>query len=282
MAERNPTVRMLGTADGDLALHDFGGTGPTALLLHGLTANARSLDAVVDDVGDLLHLVALDFRGRGLSGPPQRGPAIPGHAADAAAAIRAIGGPVRLIGHSLGALVALWLAAAEPGLVERLVLIDGAGDVPPANLEAIGPSLKRLELEYEDDGEYLAMMRAAPHLQPWNDYIEAFARLDAMQLGNGHVRSRIDPRQIVEELTANAELPSLRASQEAIGCPTLILRGAAPVAQGVPPVFDRQSCLDAHAAIRDSLLVELPRAHHYSIALQPNPLRRAALRDFLA
>jgi pimeloyl-ACP methyl ester carboxylesterase len=276
-------VRMIEAADGlPLALHDLGGEGESALLLHGITANARSLDGVVDDLSDRLHLYALDFRGRGLSGSPLHGATIPEHALDAAAAIAALRGRVQLIGHSLGALVALYMTAERPDLVDRLVLIDGAGDVPPANLQAIGPSLARLEIRYLDFAHYEATFRAAPHLQPWNSYVEAFCALDALTLPDGGVRSRIDPQIIRDELVANASLPTLRTAQARIQRPTLIMRAALPVAAGLPPVFDRTTCLEAHEVIKDSLLVELPQHHHYSIALQPSGLRRAALRDFLA
>ncbi len=282
MSQDADRVRMFKAPDGlPLALHDLGGQGEPALLLHGITANARALDAVADDLRDGLHLYALDFRGRGLSGSPAHGAAIPEHAWDAVAAIEALRGPVHLIGHSLGALVALYLTAERPDLVARLVLIDGAGDVPPANLEAIGPSLRRLETEYEDVERYAEALRAAPHLQPWNGYVEAFLRLDLQTLPSGRVRSRIDPRHISEELLANAQLPTLRLSQERIARPALILRAAAPVAKGLPPVFDRTTCLEAHATIQGSLLVELQNLHHYAIGFQPSSLRRAALRDFL-
>ena len=275
-------VRMIEAPDGlPLALHDLGGEGPPVLLLHGITANARSLDAVADDLRDRFHLYALDFRGRGRSGTPQRGATIPEHAADALRAIDVIGGPLHLIGHSLGALVALWLTADHPDRVDHLALLDGAGDVPPANLEAIGPSLARLENAYGSFAEFAAQFRAAPHLSPWNDYIATFVALDAHELPDGTVRSRISPQLIRDELVGNAALPTLRLCQERIARPTMILRAAAPVAQGLPPVFDRQSCLDAHAMIRESLLVEIPHCHHYAIGLQPNALRRAALRGFL-
>jgi pimeloyl-ACP methyl ester carboxylesterase len=282
MSEETVPVRTIAAPDGlPLALHDLGGEGHPALLLHGITANARSLDAIRDDLGDRLHLYALDFRGRGLSGSPAAGATIPEHSADTLAAVSALGGPVHLIGHSLGALVALYLTAARPDLVGRLVLIDAAGDVPAANLEAIGPSLSRLETEYPDFPSYEATFRQAPHLSPWNEYVAAFVRLDALALPTGRVRSRISPAQIRDELVRNAQLPTLRTAQERIARPTLILRAAQPVFPSLPPVFDRLSCLEAHSAIRESLLIEVPNRHHYSIGLQPSELRRSALRDFL-
>jgi pimeloyl-ACP methyl ester carboxylesterase len=39
-----------------------------------------------------------------------------------------VGGPVRLVGYSLGATVALWTAVLRPDLVERLVVISAAFD----------------------------------------------------------------------------------------------------------------------------------------------------------
>ena len=95
------------------------------LAIHGVTANHRCwslLAALLPGV----RIVAPDLRGRGRSSelPGPWGRAV--HADDVAALIRAVGSdPVVVVGHSMGAFVAVALAERHPELVERVWLVDG-------------------------------------------------------------------------------------------------------------------------------------------------------------
>lgn len=282
---RSPEVQTITAGDGlPLALHDFGGTGRGVLLLHGITANARSMEHFARYLLPDHRVFALDFRGRGESGQPARGAGLTEHALDAEAAlchVRAVTGEdPDVVGHSMGGLVALIVAAQEAAPLRRAVLVDGAGDVEAVNLEAIKPSLARLEAELPSEEAYRAAFRAAPHLQPWNDAVEAFVRWDMRALPSGAVRSRISAGQILEEMERNAPI-RLAPYQAQIRREVLILRAPEPVAAGLAPVFDREAGRRAHAAIRESLLIKVPWAHHYSIALQEQPVVAAALGQFL-
>jgi pimeloyl-ACP methyl ester carboxylesterase len=95
------------------------GDGPTSVVaVHGITASAMTWPAVARHLSSEWTLVAADLRGRGaaaeLPGPygPRR------HVEDVCALARsrrAQSGAV-LVGHSMGAFIALLAAAAEPGL----------------------------------------------------------------------------------------------------------------------------------------------------------------------
>jgi len=71
-------------------------------------------------------LVAVDLRGRGYSNTLPRPYGMDQHVADVAAVLRhfAAQRPV-LVGHSMGAYVALLTADAYPELTRKLVLLDG-------------------------------------------------------------------------------------------------------------------------------------------------------------
>lgn len=103
------------------------GAHPTVLLLHGGGQNRFSWKKTGQVLaGRGFHVVALDSRGHGDS---ERSPgadyAIETLATDVLAVIDAIGGPVALVGASLGGLTAI-LAAEQAGAqrVTRLVLVD--------------------------------------------------------------------------------------------------------------------------------------------------------------
>ena len=129
------------------------GDGPRPVIaVHGITANAVCWQAVARALPEDWTLYAVDLRGRGHSA------ALPGpygfdqHGADLRAAVHALGlhRPV-LVGHSLGAYIALLAANAHPQAFGRLVLIDGGLPLPVpsgADLDgllaaSLGPALAR-------------------------------------------------------------------------------------------------------------------------------------------
>lgn len=276
------TIRQVRTEDGArLAVHDFGGDGRSVLLLHGLTANAVSMAAYAELLCDRFHVWALDFRGRGQScGTPV--PGIVGHARDVETVLRTlIDEPTVLVGHSMGALVAVVVAGGGGGdLVQRLVLVDAAGDVPPKVLAAIGASLTRLEETFPSIDAYRTVLRAAPHLQPWNRYHEAFLAADLEVIPDGSVRSRLSAEQIRAELQANLSL-RMAPYLSAVGVPTLLLRAMQPVPPGDIVFLDRPEAEAARGLLANGRLVEEPACHHYSIVFAPGEVTKNAIRAFL-
>ncbi|MPZ83463.1 MAG: alpha/beta fold hydrolase [Actinophytocola sp.] len=104
---------------------DFGGSGPTILLLHGLMGRARTWWPVARWLTRYGRVVGLDARGHGRS--PHRGGGwrTEDFVADAA---RLLDEPAVVIGHSMGGLHAWCLAASHPGLVSAVVVEDMAPD----------------------------------------------------------------------------------------------------------------------------------------------------------
>ena len=93
------------------------------VLLPGTGLTARSWDVVAAALSATRCVLAVDLRGHGASGWPGEY-SIELMAQDVAALLERRGGVVDLVGHSLGALVGLRVAAAYPGQVRRLVLED--------------------------------------------------------------------------------------------------------------------------------------------------------------
>ena len=124
-----------------LAALDTGGAGPTALLVPGFTGSKEDFAPLLTPLADAgLRAVAIDQRGQHESAGPDD-PArysVPELAGDLVAAgrqLRAEGsGPLHLLGHSFGGLVARAAVLAEPALFDSLTLLDSG----PAELT--GPS----------------------------------------------------------------------------------------------------------------------------------------------
>jgi pimeloyl-ACP methyl ester carboxylesterase len=113
-----------------LSVRDHEGTEPAVVGLHGLASNARWWDLVASHLAPR-RLVSIDQRGHGLSDKPDAGYDFDSVTADARSVIRALAlGPVVAAGHSWGASVALWWAAADPEGVRAVVCVDGGiGDL---------------------------------------------------------------------------------------------------------------------------------------------------------
>ena len=87
-------------------LLDWGGRGPTVLLLHGFLEHAHAWDFVAPRLVDAgFAVLALDWRGHGDTQWIGAGGYyhFPDYAADLDAIVRALGRRVALIGHSMGA-----------------------------------------------------------------------------------------------------------------------------------------------------------------------------------
>jgi 2-hydroxy-6-oxonona-2,4-dienedioate hydrolase len=117
------------TVDGITAQYLEGGTGPTLLLLHGHEQSATSWRWVIPALARTHHVLALSLPGHGDTAPAP-GAYAPGSdtAPFVADFLDALGvGPVDMVGHSAGGVVALRLALADPTRVRTLVLVDSAG-----------------------------------------------------------------------------------------------------------------------------------------------------------
>jgi lipase len=103
------------------------GEGPDPVVcLHGITAQHRAFNAAARHLGPSRGLVGVDLRGRGDSDKPESGYGLATHASDVIRVLDHLGlENAVLLGHSMGAFVALKTALASPDRVRALVLLDG-------------------------------------------------------------------------------------------------------------------------------------------------------------
>jgi pimeloyl-ACP methyl ester carboxylesterase len=99
-------------------------SGPPLLFLHGLTRGHGDWSPLLPRLALRWRLIAVDQRGHGCSARAERY-LVSDYVADAVRLVRdEIGGPVVILGHSLGAMVAAAVAAALPDLVQGIVMED--------------------------------------------------------------------------------------------------------------------------------------------------------------
>jgi pimeloyl-ACP methyl ester carboxylesterase len=111
------------------------GEGPPVVLLHGLGASSGVWHVQEPELARHHRVYALDLPGSGRS-PMPRTPPSGDWAVEVVATFidRVVGGPVTLIGHSMGGAIALLCALQRPKLVRSLVLVSTAGLGPEVSL----------------------------------------------------------------------------------------------------------------------------------------------------
>ena len=103
----------------------WGVKGPNLLLLHSMGMDCHSMDALCEALQGGYRILALSILGHGDSEVPASVPMLPEHAEAMREAARLLGyARYTLVGHSIGGMMGMILAADHPGEVEGLVLVD--------------------------------------------------------------------------------------------------------------------------------------------------------------
>lgn len=278
---------------GELAVARWG-NGPAAVLAaHGITASSLSWRAIARHLDDTsTTLWAPDLRGRGASAPVGGPFGLAHHARDLLAVADHLAlDRVVLAGHSLGAFVVVLAAAARPGLVDRVVLVDGGlplpsaveGVDPDALLDAtLGPAIQRLDRTFASVADYEAFWRQHPAFaQSWNDDVDAYVRYDLAEATDGGLRSRVVAdavRADGRDLLLGHE-PIGRAL-EALRCPVHLLRAPRGMFDQPPGLQPDDLVARWRPRIADLADDVVDDTNHYTILMGPRGA--AAVADALA
>lgn len=108
------------------------GAGTPVVLLHGWGGQITSFGPIPSILAPRFRVVAVDLPGFGSTPLPAEAWGTFDYARFLASFLQKCDlAPCTLVGHSFGGRVSLALAARHPGLVNKLVLVDSAGIVPP-------------------------------------------------------------------------------------------------------------------------------------------------------
>lgn len=141
---------------GDIAHYRRRGAGDPVLFVHGLTDSASSWHRVQAALGSYYDYVAYDLRGHGRSARTPGAYAFAHHVEDLQNLIVTLDlAPATVIGHSLGAEVAMSVQASRPELIGSLVAID-----PPWLLDLTNQSLERRTFAAESWQKWLRTLKA--------------------------------------------------------------------------------------------------------------------------
>jgi pimeloyl-ACP methyl ester carboxylesterase len=254
----------------------------TVVAVHGLTANHTCWYPLGDALVPDWRFVAYDLRGRGDSDKPERGYGLAEHGRDLGALLDHLGlERATVMGHSLGAAIAVWFAAHHPERVERLVLVDGGLDVRAEVLDSIAPAVNRLGVEFPSLEAFLGMLRGLPMFAGrWNEHLERYFTYDVEPAPGGGVRSKV-PRRVIEEDLASLVRERLWVLHHRIAAPTLLLRAPDGLLAPHDCLMTQEEAEAMAHAIPRCRLVVVPGTNHYTILLAEQPLVRREVRAFL-
>lgn len=250
-----------------LFVHRWGTGGVPCVLIHGFGDGAYVWSDYARNLPTGYRAIAVDLRGHGHSPPSPDGLYFTHrHATDVIEMLDRLGlDRVVLIGHSLGADIALRIAIAEPERVSALVVVDFAPESSRTGLHVIH-NLAQSVREYASAEEYLRwLVRIRPMAS-----IELLKHCAAEALdGSAETgyRLRIDPK-----IFSLAHAPSNNASLDwallsRIACPALLLRGANS------SVLSRAAAEKMAAALPDAVLHEIGNCGHAVMLENPVAFR---------
>jgi pimeloyl-ACP methyl ester carboxylesterase len=251
------------------------------VLIHGLTASLMEFAEMGPALAAQgLYVIAVDLRGRGLSSKPAHGYNIAFHAADVLALCHALHlDAVNVVGHSLGAVIGMYITAIAPQRVRKLVMIDAGGKIPEDTAQAISASVSRLGTVYPSMDAFLGLMSQLPIFQ-WNTMWEQYFRYDADVRPDGTVTSRV-PKAAIEEESLALALTRSEALPDLVRCPTLVIRATVGLlGPDAGYILPRDEAARLCSVISDCRLLEVPDTNHYTIVIADATV--AGIKDFLA
>lgn len=249
---------------------------PTVLAIHGVTASHLAWQHLVAQLPGV-RIIAPDLRGRGLSNAIEGPAGMTAHADDLAAVLDALEiEQVPVIGHSMGAFVAVVLAHLHAARVQQLILVDGGLplDVPagvePTQLVSLilGATAERLSRRWADVDEYMNVFwRDHPAFADnWSEELERYIAYDLCADGD-QLRPATSYQTTVEDTIDLNTGSAMPAALSALAHPTLFItvpRGLQNEVPGLYPPAHLAKLLAASPSIEHEHLEDL---NHYTVVM---------------
>lgn len=247
----------------EIAVVETKGINPPFLLIHGFTDTGRSF-SLLEPYLHGHHLLIPDLRGHGASSRPHTGYSISNMAGDIADLIvhEKLDRPI-LIGHSMGAMIALTLASKRPELIRGHVAIGGSLilDLPDDHPVCLGIN---------------ALTDPIDPMQSFFAYWHGYKRpIDASFMLHIAAEAAAMPAHLWQAIFAQLRGVDLTTAAKGISAPSLVIYGENDPLFG----YDNQTALSR--ALRAQNIIRLEQCEHNPHWEAPEHVARA-IDDFVA
>lgn len=250
-----------------LSCLEVGAGDDVVILLHGLAGSGHEMLPTAAALVPEHRVIAVDQRGHGHSTRCPRDLSRRAYVDDVVAVVDELagGGPVTLVGQSMGGHTAMLAAAWHPGLVRRLVMLeagvggDGGEDYPAR----LGDWFASWPVPFPDVPAAADFLGSTPIARSWAQDLEE--RVDGLW-------PRFEP-EVMRAAIAGVAEQARWAEWQRVQAPTLLVYGQ----HGTTPAVEVQQML---AARPDVTQIVVPEAGH-DVHLEQHEAWVSILRDFL-
>lgn len=279
---RTTTVPVRG---GELAVGIWGPEdGPTVLAIHGITASHICWMELAGALPNV-RIIAPDLRGRGQSNSLPGPWGMPSHAEDVRDLLNAFElSAVPVLGHSMGAFVAVTLARLYPGLAAELILVDGGLPIPiPTGITAedlpkalIGPAAERLSMTFTSKADYRDFWRGHPAFtEVWSPAIEAYVDYD-LQGGAAELSPRTQYEAVAQDSLQLSGDVSYADALAALKEPVTFLRAPRGLQNEARGLYSTSTVEEWGARMPSLVTCEVADVNHYTIVMAPQGAEQVA------
>jgi pimeloyl-ACP methyl ester carboxylesterase len=253
-----------------LRLTEWPANGPSVVLLHGLGDCGAVWTSFVENAADLGHFIAPDLPGHGDSARFADGKYDLARIVETtSAALRTLSlRSALLVGHSLGAAVALQLAAQAELPIAGLVCVELTSDVVP-QAELLDASMRDLFRPFRTLDEFVSELGTRlPHARP--DDLRSYAASTLRPSPEGYLILSADPAVLALLRQPLAEKRVLLHRIAASGLPSAFLRG-----QYSGMATARETAEYAREAGAHIPAITIPKSGHHVILDRPDAVAKA-------
>jgi len=262
------------------AVHaDVTGRGPAMLLIPGLNSSGEVWDGLVDHFKVRFTCHALTLAGFG-GQPPVGSPSLPAFRDEILRYIdeNRLERPV-IVGHSLGAVLAYWLAASAPGKIGPVIAVDGVPFLPAlmnpaATADSVRPQAEAMRKAFED--------ASAEQRERQLELSLASMISDPARVATARKWALASDPRTAGQLTMEVMTTDLRGELSRIQAPVLLVAAGGPFA-AVPAARTamERSYQEQVAGIARHQTIVAEHARHF-VMLDDLPFLTKAIEEFLA
>ena len=248
---------------------------PTVIAVHGVTASHMAWALVANALPEV-RLIAVDLRGRGRSAELPGPYGMARHAADIEAVIEALDLPrAILVGHSMGAFVAVVAANRYPDRFSEVLLVDGGLPLAiPAGVSkddlfraTLGPAAERLAMTFKDRPSYLEFWRKHPAFaDDWSQAVVDYANYD-LTGAEPELRPSSSLEAVIEDSTELYVGGPVLAALAGLRHPVTLMTAARGLLNQTPGLYDPSEIERWKVELPSVTFRQVPDVNHYTIVM---------------